>query len=143
MAYTTAQEIVDRYGLDYLQIVADRNCDNLADVASVALAIKDADSEINKYLSTKYVVPIADVDTDDAWSWIKRCSADLAIYFLADGADTMTTLIKERRDHCMEQLMLIAKGTITPGGPAVAKPNSTQVCANARLMTRSQLCGII
>lgn len=53
MAYTTAQEIVDRYGLDYLQIVADRNCDNLADVASVALAIKDADSEINKYLSSK------------------------------------------------------------------------------------------
>jgi phage gp36-like protein len=143
MAYTTAQEIADRYGLDYLQIVSDRNCDNLADVASVALAIKDADAEINKFLSSKYVVPITDVDANDAWSWIKRCSADLAIYFLAETAATMTTLIKERRDHCMEQLKMIAAGTITPGGPAVALKNSTQVCANARLMTRSQLCEII
>jgi len=55
----------------------------------------------------------------------------------------MTDLIAKRRDEAMEQLRMIADGTINPGGSAVVQANSSQVCANARLLTRSQLSEVI
>lgn len=143
MAYATAQEIVDRYGLDYLLIPSDDNCDGLPDNPKVALALEDATSEINKYLSTRFVVPIQNVDTDDAWKWIKRCCIDLAIYYMAQTWDSMTDLIDKRMQECMAQLGKIADGTINPGGPAVAIPGSFQVCSNPRVLTRKELRGIL
>ena len=71
-----------------------------------------------------------------------RC-IDLAIYYMAQTWDSMTDLIEKRTQACMAQLEKIADGTINPGGPAVAQPNSTQVCANPRLFTREKLCGIL
>ena len=143
MAYITAQDIVDRYGLDYLQIVSDRNCDGFADLPSVAVAIEDASAEIDKFLSTRFAVPIQDVGTDPAWNWIQRCCADITIYYLAQTWATMTDLIKMRFDDCMTQLNKIANGDINVGGPAVPQPNGFAVCSNERQLTRGKLCQIL
>lgn len=143
MAYVTSKEIVDRYGLDYLVIVSDHNEDGLSDLTPVDLAIDDASAEIDKFMSTRFVVPVANVDTDASLSWIKRCCTDLAVYFLASTAGTMTEIIQQRRDDCMEELMRIADGTINPGGAVAPMASGNKLSANVRQNTRSNLCLII
>ena len=76
-------------------------------------------------------------------SGVKRCCADLAVYFLAATADTMTELIARRRDECMKQLMQIADGTINPGGNVPGATGSNKLEANTRQLTRDKLCWII
>ena len=143
MPYVTAQEIVDRYGLDYLTIPSDKNEDDLPDLTPINLAIDDASAEIDKFMSTRFEVPLATVDTDASLAWVKRCCADLAVYYLAATADTMTEIIQKRRDECMTQLMRIADGTINPGGALSPTATSNKLCANPRQLTRENLCGLI
>ena len=143
MPYITAQEIVDRYGLDYLRIPSDHNEDDLPDLTPIDLAIEDASAEIDKFMSTRFDVPLTTVETDASLAWVKRCCADLAVYFLAATADTMTELIARRRDECMKQLMQIADGTINPGGNVPGATGSNKLEANTRQLTRDKLCWII
>lgn len=143
MAYITSQEIIDRYGRDYLQLPSDHNEDGLPDTTPIDLAIDDASAEIDKFMSTRFEVPLTTVETDPSLAWVKRCCADLAVYFLAATADTMSDLIEKRRDECMLQLMQIADGTINPGGSVTQSSGDNKLCANTRQMTREKLCGLI
>lgn len=143
MAYVTAQEIVDRYGLDYLQIPSDHNKDRLPDLTPIDRAIEDASAEIDKFMSTRFDVPLTTVDTDASLAWVKRCCADLAVYFLAATWDSMSDLIIRRRDECMKQLHEIADGTINPGGNVTPSKFSNKLCANTRQLTRSKLCEVL
>lgn len=144
MAYVTAQEIVDRYGLEYLSLPSDKNEDGLPDLVPINLAIEDAEAEINKFISSAgYEVPIADVDTNPLWKWIQRCCADLTVYYLSATSDSMTELIQNRRDECMEQLKAIAAGDLAPGGPAIPTQNSAAVVSNARTLRRVDTCEVI
>jgi len=142
MAYATGQDIVDRYGLDYLVIPSDDNCDGFADSTKVAAALADASAEIDKFLSTRFEVPLTDVGTNAAWDWVVRCTCDLAVFYMAQTWDTMTDLIKMRAEACMKQLERIANGEINVGGPAAAQ-GSAKVCANPRVLTRRELCGVL
>ncbi len=144
MPYITAQEIKDRYGLDYLTLPSDHNSDNLPDISPIDIAIEDASAEIDKHIaSAGFVVPLTDVDTNPAFAWVKRCTADLAIYYMAATSDTMTELIGERFKACMKQLEKIAEGKITPGGAATPTSNSAAVVSDTRRLRRSSTCWVI
>ena len=142
MPYASAQEIVDRYGLDYLLGPSDDNCDGLPDDPKVALALSDATAEIDKFLSVRFQLPLVDIDTNPAWGWIKRCCIDLAIYYMAQTWASMTTLIEKRYEDCMLQLKRIADGEINVGGPTTSQ-GAAIVCAEPRIMTRKGLCGVL
>lgn len=140
MAYITAQEIIDRYGRDYLQIPSDHNGDGLPDWPPITTAIDDASAEIDKFFSTRFVVPLTTVDTDPSLTWVKRCCADLAVYFLSGTWDTMTDLVEKRRDECMLQLHEVAAGTINPGGTIPQSTGGNKLVADTRELTRPKLC---
>lgn len=77
MAYLTQAELEDRIGSDVVLQLADRDRDGVADAASIAAAIADADAEINSYLYPLYALPLAIVpDT------VKRLSSMIARYNL-------------------------------------------------------------
>lgn len=143
MPYMTAPEIVERYGVDYLMLPSDHNDDDLADLIPVERALEDASAEIDKYLSSRFDVPLLNVDTDPSLSWVKRCCADLTIFYLAATNDVMTDLITMRFDQCIKQLTKIAEGKINIGGSVPSPAGTNVVSADPRRLTRIKLQGLL
>ncbi len=113
MAYAVKQDIVDRYGDKVLTDVADRNNDGTVDDAAVSKALADAGSEIDAYLSTRYVVPLVPVTER-----VRQACVDIAIYRLAGTPDVLTTEQRQRYEDVIDWLKLVAVGKAGTGDSA-------------------------
>ena len=142
MAYATTKEATARYGLEYVLISSDKDCDDRIDPAVFSLALDDASAEVDKHLAARYTVPV-DV-TSPSLAWVKRTTIDVAIYYASMTADVLTEEKFRRYEHAIKQLEKIASGVI-PAGPDLdlAAGGPAEVCAQPRRETRDTLCGVL
>lgn len=86
MTYASLSDLTDRYGMDLLRQLADRDRDGVPDPAVVARALADADAEIDGWLASRYPVPV-----DPPSPRLKALATEIAWYRLhQDGTDEKT-----------------------------------------------------
>lgn len=109
MPYATEQNIIDRYDMSVLLIVADVDNDGAVDSAKVDAALQDATDEIDAYIGAKYTLPL----TSTPSSLVRVC-IDIALYRLSpDGAYTEEKRI--RYEDAIRFLKSVARGDASLG----------------------------
>ena len=122
MAYATQQDIIDRYSLDELLILTDRDQDDQPDTAVVDRALADATAEIDTYLAARYQVPLSSVP-----DVLLRLCVDIAIYRLSTDRAGGTEERRKRYEDATAMLRLIAKGEVSLGLPTPPKSSNGAV----------------
>ncbi|WP_178860820.1 gp436 family protein [Thiomicrorhabdus cannonii] len=112
MVYATQQDIENRYGVDALLVIADRNEDQVVDAAVVAAALEDASAEIDSYVGAKYPLPLA-----TAPRVLSQLCADIAFYKLSADADAATEERRKRYKDALDLLKRFSRGEVTLGLP--------------------------
>lgn len=120
MSYAGAQEIIDRYGNDLLIRIADRDGDDIADADAIERVGIDVDAEIDVYLATRYVLPLASVP-----AVLQALAVDMMIYRLASTADVATEELRKRYENATRLLDKISKGQVSLGLPTASTPPSS------------------
>ncbi len=115
MTYATQQNMIDRFGQQELVELTDK--DNIGEInaALMALALADADAEINAYLAGRYTLPLA-----GAPPVLAKFAADIARYGLY-GARAPEQ-VKARYDDAVKFFKLLAQGTVSLGLDTVNVP---------------------
>lgn len=118
--YATQSDIVALYGEDILH-VADRDGDGVVDVASVDAALADASAEVDSYLAVRYALPLPEGTNV---SVLRRITADIAIYSLAQSRDILTEELRRRYEDALKALMRLSSGQQTLIVPATPDPDA-------------------
>ena len=112
MAYSTLEDIWAQSDATDLRQLTDDTDSGTHDEAVVARAIADADEEIDGYLGSRYALPLSAVP-----GVIRKYSVDIAIYNLhSRRGDTMPDIRRERYEHAVAFLGMVARGSISLGG---------------------------
>jgi phage gp36-like protein len=119
MSYATQADLVDRYGETELVQLTDRAGLGVVDTVVLGKALADADAEIDRYLASRYAVPLTTVPAT-----ITRAAAELARYFLFAAAGAVPEPIKDRYTATVRWLEQIAKGALTLGVELTAPTDS-------------------
>ena len=122
MAYATQQDIIDRYSLDELLILTDRDRDDQPDTAVVDRALDDATAEIDTYLSARYQMPLPTVP-----DVLLRLCVDIAIYRLSTDRAGGTEERRKRYEDATRLLVRISTGEVSLGLPTPPKSSNGAV----------------
>jgi phage gp36-like protein len=126
MAYTSTQQLIDRFGEAELIQLTDRDGLGGINVQVIAQAISDAGAEVDAYLRARYPLPLLAVPDE-----LVRVASDLARYQLYDNQ--MIVLVQDRRDQAISFLKGLSSGTVAlplscisteSGGANIATPSS-------------------
>lgn len=129
MSYATKQDYIDRYGIEELAQLTDRQDpgSGLVDDDPVTAALADADAEINSYLAVKMATPVSPVPR----ILIGRAAA-IARYLLwkdraservrTDYADALTWLAKVSRGEISLGDNVGATTPASAGAPQMVAP---------------------
>lgn len=117
MAYADLQNLIDRFGLDEITQLADTTNTAVIDQVRVDRALGDAAAEIDAALTGHYAMPLAAVP-----DLLQRIACDLARESLYEDRPTET--VKDRAKRAREQLLAIAKGTLTLDVPVATAAES-------------------
>ena len=136
MAYATQQDLIDRFGESEVIALTDRSDPpaGAVDAAVAALALSDADSEIDVYVGRRYTLPLEPVPTV-----LVRVACDIARYRLSDDADVLTEEVSNRYNGALRLLRDLAAGKATLGVAAPPVLDSPRVNAQPRVFTRETL----
>ena len=134
MAYITQAQLVDRFGVDELIRLTDRDGSAGAVVTAVLdAAIADAGSEADAYVGARYLLPLSPVP-----DVLVRVVADLVRYRLYDEA--ATEQVRKRYEDAVRFLSALAKGAISigvlPSGAAPAASGEPQMQSGGRVFGR-------
>ena len=144
MSYATVEDIINRYGENFLYTIADRDNDDTLDTTAVDSALSDASGLMNSYLSTRYTLPL--VDFPDL---LKRLCTDIAVYWLAEDGGGTTEEKRQRYEDALQWLGRIANGKAelniidsddesdTPAGTVAS--DGVLIQSNTRLFSRDKL----
>ncbi len=134
MGYAVKQNMIDRFGSEELIQLTDRANTGAIDDVVLGQALADADAEINGYLVSRYVLPLASVPP-----LLMRIACDVARYHLYD--DHATEQVRVRYEDARKLLEGIASGRVQLGLPTGAVPvtGAPQFSAPAREFTRATL----
>ncbi|OHD27424.1 MAG: hypothetical protein A2Y38_05625 [Spirochaetes bacterium GWB1_59_5] len=136
MTYATQQNMIDRFGLQELIELTDRENTGALDANVLAQALVDADAEINAYLSGRYTLPLTSVPPT-----LAKFAADIARYQLYDTR--ATDMIKARYDDAIKFFKLLANGSVSLGlnlvNQPVANVGGVQTNAAVRVFDASTL----
>ena len=135
MSYTTAAELVSRYGEVELIQLSDRGGSGLLDDTVIAQAIGDADAEIDRFLAGRYAVPLVPVP-----DVIARAAQELARYFLFAAAGAVPDIVKDRYAATVRWLELVGKGSLALGIEPAAPPtggDAVEMTSSAPLWDRA------
>lgn len=106
--YATQADLTQRMGVEELTQVADPQGAGVPDAAVVALALADAQAEVDGYLAARYQLPLAVVP-----GALVRLTVDVARYRLwRNGASDEVRL---RYDDAVKLLTHISKGVVALG----------------------------
>lgn len=105
MPYCTQQNMIDRFGVEELTELTDR--EQLGEIGQAVLdaAIADATADIDMYLSTRYTLPLSIVP-----AVLTRLCCDIARFYL--HGNNVPEHINDRHDTAIDLLESIAKGDI-------------------------------
>ena len=107
LMYCTAQNMIDRFGLDEMIQLTDRAHAGVIDQTVLAQAIADAEAEIDSYL-TLYNLPLSTIPSN-----FERIASDITRYYLYDIL--MATHVQLRYDACIRYLKEVSDGRISLG----------------------------
>ena len=146
MPHATSANITERYGDDYLLVIADRDDDDFVDSDAVDLALSDATEHINGHLAARYDLPLASVP-----AVLVRLCVDIACYWLGQDGFGGSELRRQRFDDANKTLEKIAAGKIvllvgdTDGDgtedEAGPKSEGALITSETRLFSRTTLSG--
>lgn len=146
MAYATDADIIDLYGNDMLDRLADRDGDGVADAPKVQRALDDAAALIDGYIATRVVLPLVTVP-----AVLRNLSIDIAVYRLATDAGLLSEDARKRYEDAIQFLRDVAAGRAAipqppaPGasGPGEAASPQTVILDGAdRVFSRRSLRGL-
>lgn len=141
--YIDGTGLRQRFGTDELDglIGADATAvpPEAGDTDKLARACEDATNLINGYLGSRYTLPLSSVP-----DMVKAWAADIARYRLWD--ERAPEEVRRRYDDCLDQLRLVANGTIAlPPGSDGNKPDAGGVAfggySACRVFTSDTLAG--
>jgi phage gp36-like protein len=115
MAYATEANIIDLYGAELLDMLADKSGDGVRDAAAIARALDDAASLIDGYLSQRYTLPLPAVP-----AFLRTMCIDITLYRLASNPALLSEDARRRYDDALRFLRDIAAGRASLGLPAGA-----------------------
>ena len=116
--YCTEQDLIDRFSETEIIQLSDNNNTGAIDSTVVAMAISDADGEIDGYLASRFALPVNPVP-----KVLLRIACDLTRYYLYD--DSATDHVQKRYDDAVKFLKGVAAGSIAIGINALGeKPES-------------------
>jgi phage gp36-like protein len=115
MAYATEIDIIDLYGAELLDTLADKSGDGMRDAAAVVRALDDAASLIDGYLSQRYTLPLPAVP-----AFLRTMCIDITLYRLASNPALLSEDARRRYDDALRFLRDIGAGKASLGLPAGA-----------------------
>lgn len=129
MSYATQADIENRYGVDALLVVADRNDDQVIDTEIVTAALADASAEIDSYVGARYPLPLPMVPRV-----LSQLCVDIAFYKLSADADMATDERRLRYEDAINLLKRFSRGEVTLGLPR--PPQTTNGVAHIQSQPR-------
>jgi len=108
MTYASQTDLEERFGVNEVLQLSDRENTGSIVVAVVTRARADADAEIDTYLASRYALPLSSVP-----AVLVRVAADMARYYLHDNRATEE--VKARYDAAIRWLKSISSGAATLG----------------------------
>lgn len=144
--YATAQDIIDRYTLDELVIVADFNGDGVYDEVPVNMALSDASEEIDSWLMYCYETPIP-VPYVGKFSQLTAICVDIACYRLGFNLQKYTEEKDSRYKNALNRLgLLCPKARRIMNGKedveSLANKGSATLIGTGRVFSRKSQSGL-
>lgn len=115
MTYATQSDLETRFKQQELIDLTDEANSGVIDVAAVAVALVDADAEINGYLAGRYSLPLAQTSPE-----LVRLACDIARYKLYDAR--ATEQVKARYDDAIKKLRDVSSGKASLGIDQASQP---------------------
>lgn len=138
MTYATQADLETRFKNQELIELTDEAGTGEIDAAAVAVALGDADAEINGYLAGRYTLPLTQISPE-----LVRLACDITRYKLYDAQ--ASELVKARYDDAIAKLRDVARGVASLGidqaSQPVASAGSVKVSAPDRVFTDDSLAG--
>ncbi len=141
MLYASAQNLVDRFGDEIVQLT-DRDGLGVVDQARAEQALADASATIDSYLRPRYRLPLASVPTR-----LVNLACDIARFLLQHGGQRIPTEQAEKaHDRAISFLKDVSKGVADLGLDAAGAPAPESVGARlggpGRVFSRDSLSGL-
>lgn len=107
MSYATQADLVDRFGINMMLMLADRDDPPAGeiDAAVVARALADADAAIDGYLKGRYLLPLATTPP-----LVRDLAQAIAVYKL--HRDTVSEKVRRDYEDAIKSLRDISNGVI-------------------------------
>lgn len=120
MPYCTKQDFLDRFGMEELLLLTDR--ENVGGVDDTVLnrALADATAEIDGYVAVRYPLPLASVPPR-----LAQVACDITRYHLY--AVQATDTVKERYGNAVKYLQALANGDVKLVGQSGATEETAGV----------------
>jgi phage gp36-like protein len=136
MAYATAQDMEDQFGLRELTALTDRDNVGVVDEAVLARALSDADAEIDSYLAGRYPLPLS-----SSYPVLARHAANMARYYLTGAEATETEPVRVRYKDAIRYLESIRDGKTRLGaeGAEQVAAGRVSVVGGDRVFTSDSL----
>lgn len=115
MTYATQADLETRFKNQELIELTDEAGTGVIDAAAVAVALADADSEINGYIASRHTLPLTQTSPE-----LVRLACDIARYKLYDAR--ATELVKARYDDAIAKLRDVARGVASLGIDESSQP---------------------
>ena len=110
MPYATREELIKRWGMDALLVVADDDQDGVLDDYVVDEALAGASAEIDAYVGVLHRLPLAEQPA----TLIQPC-CDIAMYRLSSDGASSTEEKRKRYEDAVGYLRRVAEGKASLG----------------------------
>jgi phage gp36-like protein len=122
--YATEQDMIDLYGANRIDMLADITGDGVRDAAKIARALATASDLIDGYISNRYALPLP--RTTGA---LTDCCVSIAVYRMAAGPALLTEDIRTRYEDAIKYLRDVAAGKAALGGIPTAAASAGAAAA--------------
>lgn len=125
MSYATPNDALEQLGEAELVALTDRLNTGEVDEDVLNRALRKASGEIDSYIATRYVVPVAVLPVPEIL--VTKC-IDIAQYHLCRGGVLLTEDIKEFYHNAIKWLGAVSAGKVSLGIPTIkTQPDATVV----------------
>lgn len=125
MPYATKQDLIDSYGADRFDLLAERDGAGTRNEAKIGRALENASAIVDGYIAARYALPLATTPAT-----LRECCISIAVYKLATDATLLSDDVRQRYEDAIAFLKDIAKGIASLGLPAAAS-GSTGAASSA------------
>ena len=134
ITYAQRDDITKRYGDECLDLVADRDSDQVLDEAAIKQTLEDATDHINASLAARYPLPLTSVPP-----LLTRLCIDIALYWLGDDRGGASEERRTRFEDAEKILEQLASGERQLALPVHESLRFSDFCSAPKRFSRSML----